>query len=55
MVLDTVSQQKLQRVQPSLFECEFCAARERTATIAYDRLGYPICPHCTFHHGPTNG
>lgn len=28
------------------FDCPECETSQEAATVAYDRLGYPLCPVC---------
>lgn len=42
-----------QRASDSTFECSFCETKHASRTIAYDALGYPICPVCEYDHRPT--
>lgn len=34
------------------FDCSECGTSEEAATVAYDRLGYPVCPGCGASTGP---
>ncbi|MGQ4555614.1 hypothetical protein [Halobellus sp. GM3] len=37
---------------PTFFECAACGAAVPTASVAYDDLGYPLCPECGARTGP---
>jgi hypothetical protein len=36
----------------AVFECEVCGTRRVATAVEYDRFGYPVCPVCTYRHGP---
>jgi transcription elongation factor Elf1 len=38
--------------QNRTFTCEFCDIEHSTTDIAYNELGYPVCPACEYEHGP---
>jgi transcription elongation factor Elf1 len=40
------------QVEQSYFECGDCGARDRSTTVPYDWLGYPVCPSCGARTAP---
>lgn len=40
-------------VETAIFDCDRCGATARTTAIAYDPLGYPVCPDCGAETRPT--
>lgn len=41
-----------QHSERTIFECKVCGTQRVATAVEYDRLGYPICPVCTYRHAP---